>query len=260
MNDIDAPEIEVGFCQCGCGQKTKIARQTNKKLGYVKGVPIRFVMGHRSVDRNRTCSVEGCDREYFGRNMCSKHYQRWKKGLLISRSVKDPNEFVDCDDYWEIYLYDINCNHIASAKIDPGDVEKCKQYKWCLSNRGYVYSGADSSRIYLHKFVMDVTDPSIQVDHKYGVKLDHRKSQLRECMPAQNTQNQKLHNDNTSGERNVCWHSLTGKWKVEIVAFGKRYYFGLHENYEVACQVAKAERKRLHGEFIRVEDEVLEVV
>jgi hypothetical protein len=28
----------------------------------------------------KTCSVEGCDRSYFGKGFCNKHWQRWKKG------------------------------------------------------------------------------------------------------------------------------------------------------------------------------------
>jgi hypothetical protein len=36
-----------GYCGCGCGQKTKIAKQTNSKCGYVKGVPRQYIHGHR---------------------------------------------------------------------------------------------------------------------------------------------------------------------------------------------------------------------
>lgn len=38
--------IPLGLCQCGCGQPTKIARQTEHKHGWVKGQPRRFVRGH----------------------------------------------------------------------------------------------------------------------------------------------------------------------------------------------------------------------
>lgn len=39
-------EIPAGYCQCGCGKKTTIARYSNKKLGHVKGKPNKFVCGH----------------------------------------------------------------------------------------------------------------------------------------------------------------------------------------------------------------------
>jgi hypothetical protein len=35
-----------GLCQCGCGQLAPIARQTDTRLGYVRGKPIRFIRGH----------------------------------------------------------------------------------------------------------------------------------------------------------------------------------------------------------------------
>jgi hypothetical protein len=38
--------LEEGFCQCGCGQKTKLARKTNKKFGHTKGEPVKFIVGH----------------------------------------------------------------------------------------------------------------------------------------------------------------------------------------------------------------------
>ena len=199
----------------------------------------------------RTCSVEDCENEHSAKGYCKKHYKRWvNKGSPTARITRDPNEYVDCGTYYEIKLYNIKGDYIASAKIDSEDVEKCKQYKWRLSSNGYAVSGDESTRIWLHKFVMNA-DSSIQVDHKYGVTLDDRKSQLRECNQAQNTQNQKLSRVNTSGEKNVSWSKQAGKWLVMIRAFGKKYYFGYYSNYDQACQVARTERQQLHSEFAR---------
>ncbi len=38
--------IEKGFCQCGCGRKTKIATKTINKRNQAKGQPIKFINGH----------------------------------------------------------------------------------------------------------------------------------------------------------------------------------------------------------------------
>lgn len=45
--------IPLGLCQCGCGAATNIAPQTNHRLGYVKGQPVRYRVGHhrRKADR-----------------------------------------------------------------------------------------------------------------------------------------------------------------------------------------------------------------
>lgn len=35
-----------GICECGCGGKTSIARQSHTKSGWVRGQPLRFIYGH----------------------------------------------------------------------------------------------------------------------------------------------------------------------------------------------------------------------
>lgn len=44
-------EIEPGFCHCGCGGRTKPARQNDPKRGFVKGQPVRFIIGHHNKVR-----------------------------------------------------------------------------------------------------------------------------------------------------------------------------------------------------------------
>lgn len=39
-------EIPCGYCQCGCGQKTNLARRNDTSKGWVKGQPIKFIFGH----------------------------------------------------------------------------------------------------------------------------------------------------------------------------------------------------------------------
>jgi hypothetical protein len=40
--------IPYGYCHCGCGERTNIPNRTNRQIGYVKGVPMRFVRGHNN--------------------------------------------------------------------------------------------------------------------------------------------------------------------------------------------------------------------
>lgn len=39
-------DIPYGYCHCGCGEKTKIAKNTDRARGYVKGQPRPFLPGH----------------------------------------------------------------------------------------------------------------------------------------------------------------------------------------------------------------------
>ena len=45
----DAPQkIPPGYCQCGCGRKTAIAKVSRFKRGITRGQPNRFIEGHTS--------------------------------------------------------------------------------------------------------------------------------------------------------------------------------------------------------------------
>lgn len=43
--------IPFGECHCRCGRKTKIASVTYRKLGHIKGRPIRYIVGHAATGK-----------------------------------------------------------------------------------------------------------------------------------------------------------------------------------------------------------------
>lgn len=46
MTTSNDTTIPYGYCQCGCGQKTGIARRTKSREGRFKGTPAQYVKGH----------------------------------------------------------------------------------------------------------------------------------------------------------------------------------------------------------------------
>lgn len=40
------PDVPHGYCQCGCGAKTAVARRTQRSKGWVKGEPLKRLPGH----------------------------------------------------------------------------------------------------------------------------------------------------------------------------------------------------------------------
>lgn len=56
--------IPYGYCQCGCGRKTRIAEKNFYHRGVLKGQPNRFVHGHGRVPRPREQRWRVEDRGY----------------------------------------------------------------------------------------------------------------------------------------------------------------------------------------------------
>ena len=46
MIQIPLPAVPDGYCACGCGQKTEIASRNRKDTGWIKGQPLKYVVGH----------------------------------------------------------------------------------------------------------------------------------------------------------------------------------------------------------------------
>jgi hypothetical protein len=49
VNDPNPHGFAAVLCECGCGQETPRAIQTNRKIGVLKGQPRRFVAGHNRM-------------------------------------------------------------------------------------------------------------------------------------------------------------------------------------------------------------------
>jgi hypothetical protein len=54
---LDLSVTATGYCQCGCGQRTKIAKRTNLKRGYRRGEPLPFCHQHRLRVEPRSVSA-----------------------------------------------------------------------------------------------------------------------------------------------------------------------------------------------------------
>src|SRR5437764_337649 len=75
-----------GLCMCGCGQRTPIARRSERARGYLRGEHVRYVMGHGhrlapvpySVDEATGCWVWQRTRTEFGHGQLRADGVTWK--------------------------------------------------------------------------------------------------------------------------------------------------------------------------------------
>ena len=130
--------------------------------------------------------------------------------------------------------------------IDLEDVEKVSGRSW-RSVGGYAGNG--STTVYLQRFLLDAPK-GMQVDHIDGDPSNNRRSNLRLCTRAQNSQNQRRHLDNASGYKGVCWHKASRKWHAQL----SRKSVGLFDTAEQAKAAYDAAAERLFGDFKRAHE------
>ena len=119
-------------------------------------------------------------------------------------------------------------------------------YLFTLDNYGYVrYSsrknGLNNKR--LHRVIMNVTDPKIQIDHKNNNKLDNSRENIRTCTQQQNLCNVGLTKANTSGFKGVSFKKANQKYTATIQINYKQYYLGYfltaEKAYKCYCYVSE---------------------
>lgn len=67
----------IAYCQCGCGQQTRIATKTSRSQGHVVGHPLSFIRGHHARGSNN-------GRFHHGHSLhgeTSKSYRAWASML-----------------------------------------------------------------------------------------------------------------------------------------------------------------------------------
>lgn len=146
-------------------------------------------------------------------------------------------------------VIDVNVTRMYDNKgnctlIDTEDIDLLKPYYWYKNVNGYWSNSPRKNvkRMYLHRFVKGLPEGK-QLDHKKGNLDDNRKQELRECTNQQNSCNQKPYGK--TGHKNVYLHSRGTHYFVSV----DKKYFGLFDDFEIACKVADEAERRLHREF-----------
>lgn len=103
----------------------------------------------------------------------------------------------------------------------------------------------------IHRLIMNIYDPKIEIDHINGNGLDNRKKNLRSCNNQQNSFNKiKPNKNNTSGYRGVYFDKDRQKWRGCIQYNGKHIKSPKrYNNPEDAFNWYKNKNIELFGEF-----------
>lgn len=93
--------------------------------------------------------------------------------------------------------------------------------------------------------------PAKGIDHVDGDGLNNRWINLREANQSQNSGNQRLSRNNTSGAKGVRWSADRGKWRAQIKVNGKARYLGAFNTLEAASAAYEAAAIKYFGAFAR---------
>lgn len=146
------------------------------------------------------------------------------------------------------------------ALVDDEDFEVLSKYKWfftlkkdgrCASEG---WAGNPKKRVYMHRFIMNLYDNSLCVDHINGDTLDNRRENLRICTHSQNMRNRRPSAKSTSGFKGVNWNKNSNKWEVRIKKDGKSIGVGYFNCLISAAKAYNEAAKKHHGEFARLNE------
>lgn len=143
----------------------------------------------------------------------------------------------------------------GEALIDKRYFNKVSKYKWykhTVNKHTYVWrtSRFKGKMIKLHTFLMR-TPKGMMVDHINGDGLDNRKSNLRLCLPCENSRNQKLKSKNTSGYKGIHFSKPNKKWVARIGVNYKRICIGSFIDKIDAIHAYNKYCLKYHGKFAR---------
>lgn len=139
--------------------------------------------------------------------------------------------------------------------VDDEDFEWLNQWRW-WTVRKYArrtYKDPDTKQVVLvqmHRLILGVTDPQIQVDHINGNPYDNRRANLRTCRIAENVRNRKMHEGKLYGHKGV-YKTERGRFYSTITHNGKKHYLGKFETAEDAAEFYQLASDMLHGAFSR---------
>jgi hypothetical protein len=142
------------------------------------------------------------------------------------------------------------------ALIDDEDAHLAA-FKWSLfippGKKTMYATRKDPERgtLRLHREVLGVTDPAVEVDHEDGNGLDCRRHNLRSATAAQNRRNAPMYRTNTTGFKGVAFRKGPRRrpWRAQITVDYKPLHLGHHLTAEEAARAYDAAARELHGEF-----------
>lgn len=148
--------------------------------------------------------------------------------------------------------------------FDKEDFELINKYCWHVHQFGYLVTNphgrGKKSPIRLHRYLLaahgllDLNDTKHVVDHINGNVFDNRKENLRVVTRSQNTINQRIRSDSTTGHKGIHFYKRVGKYTAYLNKDHKRIFLGYFSTLDEAVAAYEKASKEIFGEYARAEE------
>lgn len=143
------------------------------------------------------------------------------------------------------------------ALIDDEDFERVSKIKWCALKRPYggfyvvgtIGDIGARKRVFMHRFILGITDSKTKVDHKDLNGLNNQKKNIRVATHGQNIANMPSKKGSVSKYKGVSWCKDIKQWRAQIMKEGKYFGLGCFKNEIDAALAYNKKAIELHGEF-----------
>jgi len=139
------------------------------------------------------------------------------------------------------------------AFVDEDDFERVNSLRWyARKSCNKYYAGRSNGKkgiLLMHRFILNITDPNITLDHKDGDGLNNQKENLRIATKSQNAYNMGSNKGTSSRFKGVCWRGTNKRWTAQITANKITRYIGSYKSEVDAAIAYNKEAEKLHGEF-----------
>jgi hypothetical protein len=120
---------------------------------------------------------------------------------------------------------------------------------WAVYAVRTFWNAEKSTREYMHRFILGVTDRKIKVDHKDGDGLNNQTRNLRISTDKQNQGNSKKQKNRSSKYKGVTFAKTYGKWQVSIMKDGRLKALGRFAGEEDAARAYDTAARVVFGKF-----------
>jgi hypothetical protein len=141
------------------------------------------------------------------------------------------------------------------ALVDDADYDRVSAHRWSATKtKTNVYgirkvrtpAGGTTSQL-LHRFILDVTDPDIDVDHGDHDGLNCQRNNLRRCVRGENDGN-RIKSRGSSRYKGVSWSTDKGKWRA-CIRIEKTVHLGYFADEAEAARAYDEAARTRFGSF-----------